>query len=212
MQILRELLAAGVNLGGQRSHPFVQNSQKGDIGPHVLEHFVALLQKTGITLDGGKILRIHLGKDGIGKTAPFFAGFAYQGCVSGRNHDNRQYTNMFSQTSVGLIVPYEFLLPFLHLDGKTGLQPVLHAISAANGKTIRSIAEIVLVGGWESALGHGQIVDGIQQIGLPFPVVSADAVDVGREGEFLKFDVSEITDYYFLEIRHDRACNTIANI
>ena len=59
------------------------------------------------------------------------------------------------------------------------------------------MTECVFVRSGKCTLGHGQIVHGVQEIGLALAVVSADAVDVRRELQLLKFDVSEIGYYYF---------------
>ena len=56
--------------------------------------------------------------------------------------------------------------------------------------------EIVLVGRRECALAHGEVPDRVHQIGLPFPVVPGNAVDVRREADLPESYVPEILNYY----------------
>ena len=118
---------------------------------------------------------------------------------------------MLRQTGTGFVVPHQLLSIGPHLEGKTGFQTVLHGVSAANGEAFRTVPPIAAVRGREGALGHGKVIDGVQQIGLPRPVAAADAVHIGAEGDFLELDVPEILDNYFFEDGHGSRVS-IANI
>ena len=202
LQILRKLPAALVDTGGQRRHLLVYHIQEGRFCLILLEHLIALGQQTRIPLHGRQVFRVHLRQDGIGQAAAFFSGIAHQGAVSRGDHNHRKHAYMLSQAGVGLLIADQLLLPFLHLDGEAGFQTVFHGIGTAYGKTFGPIAEVVLVRSREGAFGHGKVIDGIQEVGLPFPVVAADAVHVGRKVQFLEGDVPEIPDHYFLENGH----------
>ena len=54
------------------------------------------------------------------------------------------------------------------------------------------MTEIISVRSREGALGHGKIMDRIQEIGLALSVIAADAVDIGRELQLLKLYISKI--------------------
>ena len=64
------------------------------------------------------------------------------------------------------------------------------------------MVEIETVGIGKGTLCHGQVPYSIHQVGLPFPVVSRDAIDIRGERNFLERYVPEILDDYFFKYRH----------
>jgi hypothetical protein len=58
--------------------------------------------------------------------------------------------------------------------------------------------ENISVRGGKGTFGHRHIIYRIQKIGLALSVVSADAVDVRRELQFLKLYIPEIGYDYFI--------------
>ena len=55
---------------------------------------------------------------------------------------------------------------------------------------------IILIAGrarsGKSTFGHGKIIDRIQKICLAFTIITADAVDIRRELQFLQLNVPEV--------------------
>ena len=183
-------------------HAGVKDSQQIRFRRSLLEKAVALGKQPVVSLGRRQVFPVHLGKDRIGETPPFLPGFAHERDIPGRNHDHRKDADMFRHAPIRLVIPDQFLFPFGHFDRKAGFQAVFHDIGPADGEPGGTVPPVETVRGRESAFGHGKVVDRVHEIGLPFAVVTADAVDIRREGQFLECDIPEILYDYFLQGRH----------
>ena len=144
-------------------------------------------------LDVGEVGLLHLREHGVDELAAFVARLAHHRDVGGGDHHDRQYADVLRDAPVGLVVAPDALLPaVLHADAEARRAAARHRVGAGKGEGGRAVAEIEAVGGGEGAFGHGQIPDGVKQVGLAFAVAAADAVDIGGEGEFLQLDVAKV--------------------
>ena len=109
---------------------------------------------------------------------------------------------MFRNPAILAVTAQFFLLPLFHTHGEAAFQTRLHQICAGNGESIGTVPEIEGVGYAQGGLCHRHIIYRIQKIGLPGTVVTPDAINLGREFQFLKNYVSEICYDCLEQCRH----------
>ena len=108
---------------------------------------------------------------------------------------------MVQRTAYFFVVPY-FLAVRIDFHRYAFRKPVRHTELSADGEAAASVAEVVAVARTHCALGHGQIVYRVQQVGLAFAVVTPDAVHIGREAYFLHLYVAVVGYGDFFQCRH----------
>ena len=69
-----------------------------------------------------------------------------------------------------------------------------------DGKEILLMTDILLVGGAKETLAKREVIDGIENIGLPCPVEAHETIDVLRKQQVGRFAVLEIRQFEFVEI------------
>ena len=107
---------------------------------------------------------------------------------------------MFGYPLVCLAVAADSLGPVIFHGDRYVLRPaVRHIITVKDGLRL-AVGKSVPVRRREETLGHGQIIDGIQEIGLSLPVVTAYTVNFGRECDIGPGNILEIADDYSAQI------------
>ena len=159
-----------------RCHPFgerVEEHRHDDVG---FEQLVALEQQLVVRLDMPQVFPVNLRKNEIQVLTPLFPCIVDQGCIERRDHHHRQQADMLRETGIGLgPAPEDFLPPAPDRRGDFLLGSAVHLVEAAKRGFLRTVGIDILVGRGEVALGHRQIVDGVEQVGLPRSVAAIDA-------------------------------------
>jgi hypothetical protein len=73
-------------------------------------------------------------------------------------------------------------------------------IHPMDGKEILLMPDVLLVGGAEKTLAKREVIDGIQDVGLPCPVEAHETIDVLRQLQICRFTVLEVRQFEFVEI------------
>ena len=69
-----------------------------------------------------------------------------------------------------------------------------------DGEEILLVADVLLVGGAKEALAKREVIDGIEDVGLPCPVETHETIDVLRKQQVGRFAVLEVGQFEFVEI------------
>ena len=108
---------------------------------------------------------------------------------------------MVAEPIVFLLIEAERLLlvAFLHTRHKLVVLAIMR-IHAMNSKKVLLVADVLLVGSAEEALAEREVIDGIEDVGLPRPVEAHEAVDILRQLQIRRFAVLEVGQFEFVEI------------
>ena len=107
---------------------------------------------------------------------------------------------MVRQAGIFLLVALELLLlPPLHAAIDFLRRAVRRLVEALYHEEIGRVQDVLRINGIARTLAEGQVVDGIQQIGLAHAVLAEEAVQLGRERQLHLLQVLIIKDGYMLQ-------------
>ena len=70
-----------------------------------------------------------------------------------------------------------------------------------DGEEILFVADVLLIRGAKEAFAKGEVIDGIEDVGLTCPVETHETIDVLRKQQISRFAVPEIRQFEFVEIQ-----------
>ena len=177
------------------------------VGRHfiLLEQLVALHQQLVVVLQVAQVCLVGLRQEHIDETATLAARIVHQGGVGRGRHHYRDQADVVGEAGV-LLLAAAYLLGtvFGEQDGDRLFSAVGAHIGALHGGCLLSVPESEAVGSVEIALGHRQVVDGVQQVSLALSVVPVDAVQPLRELDLSFRNVLEIGEADPLEVHSSK--------
>ena len=146
-----------------------------------------------------KITRIDLGQEGIQETAAFFAASGDDLDIVRSDDDSGEASDMGREFLIGLAVGQEFFLPRFpqDTDDLHGLPFFLKI--AFDAEAGRALPDVLLVSPGKITFCKTEVVDGIQQIGLPHTIRAADADDPFPEPEGRLLVIFKLYESYILQ-------------
>ena len=167
----------------------------------LLEQFVALHQQLVVVLQVSKVVLVGLRKEHIDEAAALAAGLIHQNGVGRRGHNDGYQTDMVRESFVLFLAAANLLRTLLvEQHGDCLLSIVSAHVCALHRGRLLSVPEREAVDGVEVALGHRQVVDGVEQVGLSLAVVPVDAVQPLRKLNLSFRNVLEIREADPLEV------------
>ena len=172
--------------------------------PHGLQEAVALFERLVVVHQVVEIGVVDLGDGGIDKLAAKFAAAGDERLVVGRHHHQGDLADMLGERLVGLLVPTHLLRLSLLQNAAGHPHPILGVgIMAVDGEEIGTAMDVLAVDRVETALAKRKVIGGIEQVGLPCPIVAEEAVDIATELD-VGLDVAfEIAQYESLQYHID---------
>ena len=137
---------------------------------------------------------IELRQGTVDKFPADLTSFLDDGYVVRGREDQWNAANMVAQLFGLESVDFEdFLFPSLQVTRDIHFAFVLKA--AMDSHERRLMSDMLGLGGGESTFGKSQIVDAVQEIGLPHPVQAHNTIESWTEGKLLLFVVFEMLQF-----------------
>ena len=168
-------------------HAFIPEA----VVPHLLEEAVAHLEGFVVLQQMLQVAAVGLREDAVDEATAHVAAAGDDLLVGRRHHDEWQLANMFSQCLVRLLVPAHLLAFPAAEDAACHVV----AIVAVDGEEVVAHAYVLHVDGIKVAFAEREVVDGVEEVGLPRPVVADEAVDIAAEGNVGFGIVLEVGQY-----------------
>ena len=145
----------------------------------LLQLHIALQQSAVVFQQGIEIERIELRYHAVDELTSQVAALVDEVAVVRRDHHQREFAYMVGESVVFFFVETERFLLFALLHTRHHLIVLaVMRIQAMDGEKILFMAYVLLVGCPEKALTEREIIDGIEDIGLPCPIESHETIDV----------------------------------
>ena len=117
-----------------------------------------------------------------------------------RDDDQREGTDMIAELRVLLLVALEHLaMPGADLQEQLTLVAEVASVDGIEHGSLLPVLHGEAVGDREVTLGEGEVVQRIQQVGLPHPIEANEAIDLGGEGAGGRGDALEVQEVQTLE-------------
>ena len=190
-----ESLAAGVDGLAVLDELGIPKGHHGGIPlavvPHLLEEAVALVEGFVVGDEVVEVVVVDLRDDTVGEAAAELAAAGDELLVVGRDHDQGQLADVLGEGFIQFLVPAHLLgLPLTE-----GAADDVGAAMAVDSEEVGAEAYVLAVGGVEIAFAEGEVVDGIEEVGLASAVVADEAVDVAAEPDVGLGVILEVGEY-----------------
>ena len=210
--LLENRLDAGQEIGSLRKNRLVQRDQLtvvdlnvgGVVLPaleHLLEQRIPLADKFLIVNQNVEVLFVELRNDHIEELSSQFAALVDEVAVNRRNHNERVLPDVVAQALVLLRVQLHHLasVALENAADFAGSAVIVADIFAMDGKKIAVEADALMVVRRKITFAEREVMDGIQQIGLPAAVFTNHGVHLLCEIHRGFRVVLEVDQLYVLE-------------
>ena len=157
---------------------------------------VTLLQHLVVFDQVLQIGRVELGEQRVEIAPAFLAAACNDLNVIRCNNDTGEAADMPGKFFIGLPIYREFFFAVLPQDADNGSGLAFFFEMSFYAEACRAFLYILLIGFGEIAFGKAEIVDRVQQVGLPHPVVAGNADDPFPELETGLAIVLELNERY----------------
>ena len=194
-----ECLAPFIDDGSRLGHSLFEKTHHLDVGLLFLQQDVALRECLLVADELQEILLVELRDGHVHEATSLVASSPDEFSIRGRNHHQRDDAHVLRGALVGL--PAQ-----LHLLASATLQPAEHLLRVAllrlvpplHDGIVGLVPDDLCVDGIRGAPAERQVVDGVQQVGLPHAVAPNQAVHLRGERQVRLFDVFIVDDCQFL--------------
>ena len=165
------------------------------VGRHRFEQPVALGQHGVVTHDRGEVGAVELRDEGVEVAAAFVGGVRDEGAVGGRDDRRGDQSHVIGQPIVLLAVAFEDLAALARERADDSLlAAAVGGVAGVEHEELLAVADALCVGHRECRLAHREVVDGIEDVGLPGAVVAYETVDPGDGRQLLLLDILEVDE------------------